>query len=306
MIDSFSIFLILTTFFTGTIWIHRKIKSFSYKKNLFLTTRNFKYCVNYKINNLIDFLSSFFPLFLITFVIRSFLYEPFRIPSGSMIPSLLPGDFILVQKFSYNIRNPITNNIIFSFGKPRRGEISVFKYPKNPKINFVKRIIGLPGDTVFYDTKKKVLTIYQRFNYNFKKELCISYSEEKNSNWFLSINKKNIKNKTVKNYFPRKLVSQKEKVEKIEEKSYKILTIPNIYYESSFKQDKSLKDVWIVPLKNYFVMGDNRDNSYDSRSWGFVPEENLIGKVVSIWFSLDLKNKKLLKILRLNRVGLIN
>ena len=184
---------------------------------------------------------SLLPIILIVLVIRTFMFEPFKIPSGSMIPTLLIGDFILVNKYEYGLRAPVTKTKIIDISKPKRGDVAVFRYPLNDKINYIKRIIGLPGDIILINNKK------------------------------IKVNGKEIQKPQVSNDLPY-LFS-----EDIDDKKIYIL-------EDLSEKTSELK--YVVPRNSYFVMGDNRDRSSDSRYWGFVPESNLVGKASLIWFSL--------------------
>ena len=200
---------------------------------------------------IVEYARSLFPVILIVFVLRSFIVEPFRIPSGSMLPSLHIGDFILVNKFSYGIRLPVINKKILPIGSPKRGDVMVFRYPVDPKLNFIKRVIGLPGDILSYNDKK------------------------------LSINGQPIALTDDGSYAYEQLTlkgqSAKQFIETIDHATHKILL-------DDHRQSRNLERV-IVPPGHYFVMGDNRDHSNDSRYWRFVPEDNVVGHAFFIWFS---------------------
>ena len=206
---------------------------------------------------------SFLPILLIVLFLRSFLAEPFRIPSGSMLPTLLIGDYILVNKFTYGIRLPITKTKIFDISSPKRGDVVVFRYPGNEKINFIKRIIGLPGDSISYKNK----TIFVN-NFEHKKILTVEHD-------YLS-------------EFSR------PEIDIFFENNTK-----KIYSTLNDNMSPSNDEKFIVPEGKYFVMGDNRDHSSDSRYWGFVPEKNLVGRAFLIWLSFD-SNKFSIK---LDRIG---
>lgn len=304
--NTFSLILTILTFSTGIIWIIIKlILPFLMAKNKLIIDKN------------LETVTSIFPMLLLVFIIRSFIYEPFQISSGSMMPTLLAGDFIMVKKFSYNIKNPITQNTWINISEPQRGEIVVFHYPLNPKLNYIKRIIGIPGDKISYDeiTKEvKIQPVCAGF-YNCKK-VEITYSRIKPSNFIQTFQVKSglIESnfyQTTKDDFSTNGIRLFEKNEIISNIYHRILLLPinnisnnvNLYY----KQSNQPIATWIVPPGYYFMMGDNRDNSADSRFWGLVPEKNLVGKAVFIWMSFDIKpdSKKLPIGIRLNRIGRI-
>ena len=222
-----------------------------------------------------EYARSFFPVLLLILLFRSFIAEPFKIPSGSMMPTLLVGDFILVNKFSYGLRLPVLNTRFLELGEPKRGDVVVFRYPgyqceRNgkpvrsgnpcyepqipvPKQDYIKRIVGLPGDEVTYQNK------------------------------VISINGVEIPQTYVGPYIGpseagRNLDDAQVKDEKLAENSHRMMTMP---------QNSGREGSWTVPAASYFVMGDNRDSSADSRYWGFVPEEALVGRAILIWMNWD-------------------
>ncbi|CAL4042883.1 Signal peptidase I [Buchnera aphidicola (Anoecia corni)] len=261
----------------------------------------------------IRFFSSFFYVFLLVFIVRSFLFEPFYIPSTSMNPTLLEGDFILVKKYYYGIKNPINNDTIIPINVPRRGDIVVFQYPQNHRIHFVKRIIGVPGDYIKYNIKKKQLIIYSKDNNNIYLNIPVHYDNVKNSQsgkLNLYSNKNNTFLNDSNNY--QKLLddvfTMEENKETINNHSHNILV--NRLLEDDvklyYKQNKLVAGEWIVPKSHYFVMGDYRDNSLDSRYWGFISEKELVGQANIIWMSIE-KTKNIWPIhFRFNRIGLIH
>jgi signal peptidase I len=222
---------------------------------------------------LVDYARSFFPVILAVLVFRTFLLEPFRIPSGSMMPTLLVGDFVLVNKFSYGLRLPVTNTKILDTGEPQRGDIAVFRYPENPKEDYIKRIIGLPGDTV---------TVKGEQVYIDGKPM-----PQKLVGPYHGTDKVSIRMEENPNMSPVTL-----HMEDLGTVKHRILQFGYIEPYMSHCQGTGgtrLADggcQWVVPKGDYFAMGDNRDDSADSRFWGFVPEKNLAGKAFLIWFSL--------------------
>ncbi|MCU7810461.1 MAG: signal peptidase I [Candidatus Thiodiazotropha sp. (ex Notomyrtea botanica)] len=209
---------------------------------------------------LVEYSRSFFPVIFIVLILRSFLAEPFRIPSGSMMPTLLVGDFILVNKFSYGIRLPVLNKKIIDLGDPQHGDPVVFRYPKQPNVDYIKRVIGVPGDTVYYQNK----TVYINGNAMAKTPLG-SYTGSGTGARFTGA------------------IKAMENLDGIE---HTILVHPRAP-DLPMGCQVLMAGPIIVPEDHYFVMGDNRDNSNDSRCWGLVPDENLVGKAFGIWMNWD-------------------
>ncbi|TVQ72484.1 MAG: signal peptidase I [Oceanospirillales bacterium] len=194
-----------------------------------------------------DLGKSMFPVLAVVLVLRSFLFEPFQIPSGSMLPTLQIGDFILVNKHHYGVRLPVLNTKIIEINDPEPGEVAVFRYPNNPSINYIKRIIGVPGDVIHYHNK----TFY--------------------------INGVEI---------------ESELLARLPPVNPEVLLLQETLGDNSFTiyQDlgrPSMSAQWVVPEGHYFAVGDNRDNSNDSRYWGFVPDELLVGKAIVVWMHWD-------------------
>jgi len=206
----------------------------------------------------LDYARSFFPVLLLVFILRGFIAEPFRIPSGSMLPTLEVGDFILVNKFSYGIRLPILHKKIVPIDTPKRGQIMVFRYPGDDKTNYIKRVIGLPGDEIEYRHK--------RLYVNGQAIDAIANGTYKPFG----------RNRPINRYLQRIPVSQNSAGNGDAGVSeYSILLE---------KRSSSPTKTWLVPEGHYFALGDNRDHSLDSRFWGFVPDENIVGKAFFIWF----------------------
>jgi signal peptidase I len=206
----------------------------------------------YPVPVIVDYAKSFFPIFLIVLLLRSFLVEPFRIPSGSMIPTLLVGDFILVNKYTYGIRIPVINRKVIEIGEPQRGDIVVFRYPLDPSTPFIKRVIGLPGDRVAYRGKR----VY--------------------------INGREVDASLVGTYVGMRSAAPHTGSQLIEE------DLGDVRHQIILTPGTRSKDAeYRVAEGHYFVLGDNRDNSRDSRYWGMVPDENLIGKAFMISMNWD-------------------
>ena len=225
---------------------------------------------------LIEYGKSFFPVLAVVFVLRSFIVEPFQIPSGSMIPTLEVGDFILVNKFSYGIRLPVIDKKIIPISDPKRGDVMVFKYPEDTRINYIKRVVGLPGDTITYTSDKRILV-------NGKPVAESLLGDE-----------------------PGSLGSARLYTELLGENEH--------FIRKQVRRRVEPSREWSVPAGHYFMMGDNRDNSKDSRYWddqsirlelqGMVPDEYIVGKAFAIW--LTWADPKFSVLPSLSRVGLIN
>lgn len=213
---------------------------------------------------IVEYAHSFFPVILIVLILRSFVVEPFRIPSNSMMPTLLTGDFILVNKFSYGIRLPVINTKIININTPERGDVIVFRYPKDPSVDYIKRVVGLPGDKVVYKNKQLYIN-----NVQIKQDYKGTYEGIGSGMMMTGAN----------------LIT-----EHLDKADHAILI-----NSRRRMRDMSFK----IPEGRYFVMGDNRDNSNDSRFWGTVPEANLVGKAFLIWMNYDSAGEGL----AWNRVG---
>lgn len=282
---NFSLILFSATVFTGAMWAWEKcalrpkreqrakesVRAFEATNReaidagvrAVIDTRNALFAQQMRQPWWIDYTANLFPAFAIVFVFRSFLFEPFRIPSGSMLPTLYIGDFILVNKFEYGIRLPVLNTKIIDGSQPQRGDVVVFRYPMDESVDYIKRVVGLPGDTVTYVNKQ------------------------------LRINGEVIEQTLVGDWVdPFSMVTLSERTEHLSGVDHRIAVDPRApeglrghpyarvgqacrYYENGF--------VCTVPQGQYMVLGDNRDNSEDSRYWGFVEDRQLVGKAVAIW-----------------------
>lgn len=288
ILGNFALILFVLTVFTGTIWV-LELFYFSKKRRVAANLALAEY--DERQNRLtaegiklqqggreelesrlmhqsawIEYTGSFFPVIALVFFFRSFLFEPFKIPSESMVPTLVVGDLILVNKFTYGIRLPVINKKIVQINNPQRGDVMVFKFPVDNSTDYIKRVVGLPGDKIEYRNKR------------------------------LSVNGKPLQYQTMPDYLnDTSLVYSKQLTEDLTGMQHRILNTtdaPNYDPRSliNFPNKDACKYddegfLCTVPAGNYFMMGDNRDNSTDSRYWGFVPDENIVGKAFFVWLN---------------------
>ena len=248
MYFGFTLILTLLTLLTGIIWVIDKFWLEKRRKAEAVRTNS----EPRKPNPVVEFGRSFFPVLLAVWIFRSFIFEPFRIPSGSMKPTLLVGDYILVNKFTYGLRLPVLNTEFVDFGEPKRGDVVVFRYPEQENVNYIKRVVGLPGDTIAYRDKQ----VFVNGELMRQEPDGIWVEPSGDSEGF--------------DLRPQLLIEQLGDVR------HEILLEAN--------GRKLARNSWQVPQGHYFMMGDNRDNSLDSRYWGFVPEQNLVGRAELIWW----------------------
>ncbi len=254
----FSTILVIAVAVSGVIWLidvlvlkPKRVKGAESLKVLGAD----EFAINNQLKEsvMVEYARSFFPVILVVLILRSFIVEPFRIPSGSMMPTLLSGDFILVNKFDYGIRLPAMNTKVIDIGDPERGDVVVFRYPEDPSLDYIKRVIGVPGDTVVYRGKQIFI--------NGEPVILTDMGE------YVGVGEAASMSGIANRY-----------KEKLGESEHEILTVrarPAITWSGT------------VPEGEYFVMGDNRDNSNDGRVWGFVPDENLVGRAFMIWMNWD-------------------
>ncbi len=252
---SFALFLLVLLVVTGLVWL----LEIAFLRKRRKPEGKQPWWVEYSV--------SFFPVILIVFVLRSFLVEPFKIPSSSMVPTLLVGDFILVNKFKYGLRLPVVNRKIIALDSPQRGDVMVFRYPEDPSLDYIKRVVAVPGDRVEYRNKR------------------------------LSLNGVPVPTRQVDDYLSRERMQFSRRFAEtlngatheilIEEDAPAFVAGGRAFPFASNCQYNTNGLACTVPPGHYFVMGDNRDNSSDSRVWGFVPDENIVGKAFFIWLNLN-------------------
>ncbi|MCG2582437.1 MAG: signal peptidase I [Marinobacter sp.] len=245
----FPLVLVVLTFATGLIWLADKLFLRERRLSAFRSGGGAQSldagapteAEEPKEPYLVDLSRSFFPVLAIVLVLRSFLVEPFQIPSGSMLPTLEVGDFILVNKYAYGLRLPVAGTKVLDVADPQRGDVMVFKYPKDGETNYIKRVIGEPGDRIRYQDKQ------------------------------LFINGELVETRFIARLPPMEL--RREDLGEVEHDIFLTMGVTGNAGEGE----------WVVPEGHYFVMGDNRDNSNDSRYWGMVPDELVVGKAFAIW-----------------------
>lgn len=249
----FPTILVLLTAITGLIWL---------ADVLFLARRRREAAGGAKVSEpmLVEYSRSFFPVILVVLILRSFLVEPFRIPSGSMMPTLLVGDFILVNKYAYGLRLPSLNTKVLDLGEPQRGDVVVFRFPGNPAQDYIKRVVGVPGDTVDYRNKTLLINGVPQLQ-----TVVGRYAGEGSGAGMTGA------------------LELVETLGKVEHHTLVNPRAPDLPFGCEVLRGGPIT----IPEGNYFAMGDNRDNSNDSRCWGLVPEANLAGRAFAIWMNWD-------------------
>lgn len=241
--------LVVLTLFTGLVWLLDKFllaKRRAAREGLLDEAAE---------PLVVDYSKAFFPILAVVLILRSFVAEPFRIPSNSMMPTLLTGDFILVNKFTYGLRLPINNRKVVALGAPQRGDVVVFRPPHHPEQDWIKRVVGLPGDRIAYQNNQVYLN-GQPLPY----KLVGTYEGKGNG---------------------AEMTGSEELREHLAGVEHSVLERTDLPFTDPGDGE------WEVPPGHYFVMGDNRDNSEDSRYWGLLPEKNLRGKAFLVWMNFD-------------------
>lgn len=259
--ENFEYVLTMVTIFSGIIYLLDALLFARFRRHRYAVVKEKRAVLNNDEDEylskglpvIIDYARSFFWVLLLVLVLRSFLFEPFRIPSGSLEPTLIPGDFILVNKFDYGFRLPVINKKIIEIHEPKRGDIVVFHWPVNPKVDFIKRVVGLPGDTVSYVNKVFFIN-----------------GEEAKQEYQETVPYLHESGNTIDAL-------------KLEEN---LLGVKHEIYQFPSRPDENFANL-TVPTGMYFMIGDNRDDSADSRTWGFVPESYIVGKPIYVLLSWD-------------------
>jgi signal peptidase I len=301
----FSLVLLLLSVGTGVVWLvdHLVLR----KRREAEAAQAKPQPVTLREPGTVDYARSFFPVAAIVLVVRAFIFEPFRIPSDSMMPTLLDGDFIVVNKYAYGLRWPVLNEKFMDVGTPQRGDVVVFRHPPNPNVNYIKRLVGLPGDRVEVHDDHLVIngeTIELKMVGQFTDGCYVDLrlSEEKlgeHTHQVLSC-------RSVNGMPPYALDmgGASGETPACNRKRFRESYGNRVCREtpSSAGRDSGDEQFEIVPEGQYLMIGDNRDNSDDSRGWGFVPEKNLVGKATRIWFNFDTQ-RDLLHWINWGRIG---
>lgn len=276
----FSLFLVILTLITGIVWAidyfvwkpkrDEKVNAMEAQAGTQFSEEQRDQAAPQ--SSFAEFAQAAFPILAFVLIMRSFIYEPFRIPSGSMMPTLVEGDFILVEKFRYGLRDPVWRKELIETGRPQRGDIAVFKYPLQPDVDYIKRVVGLPGDRVIYREKMLYIHPAECPQPCAEPEIMVAEHVELSQGEFF-----------------RDRTPLTRIAETLDGSSYEILidhTSPSLT-GNYVRQPGTRSDEWIVPNGHYFMVGDNRDNSIDSRFWGFVHEDLLVGRATFIWMSFE-------------------
>ncbi len=292
----FSLVLLLLSLVTGVVW---GIDQFVFRKRREAAAAALLPPLTLREPGTVDYARSFFPVAFIVLIVRAFIFEPFRIPSDSMMPTLLDGDFIVVNKFAYGLRLPVADKKIIPTGEPQRGDVVVFRFPPNPNINFIKRLVGLPGDRVEVRNDQLIINgvpipqVAQGY-YSDPCYLGLRLMEEKvgeHTHQVMScLSNDSLQHSRLMGPPPDGAPLPKCDRKKVERDAGNYLCSDNLTANSRDSRDSGdTREALVVPAGEYLMIGDNRDNSDDGRRWGFVRDEYLVGKATRIWFNFDLE-----------------
>jgi signal peptidase I len=305
---NFSLVLVIATFVSGAIWLLDKLfwetaRKQSLQKLLSDGGDDIPEIFQDAVSRdpvLVEYSKAFFPIIFIIVVLRSFLYEPFKIPSGSMKPTLEVGDFVLVNKYAYGVRLPVIHTKILDTGSPQRGDVFVFRFPGNPgvpkdevdPVDYIKRVIGLPGDTIIYKNRRL-----------FIKPACDKIAAEcepvQAAGYnMISANGYQDSDGSRLDIIEEDLLGVKHQI--LHDRA--VSRLNNEYRFNPSCKASNGQDSWVVPEGHYFAMGDNREHSADSRFWCFVPEENLVGKAITVWMNWNSENKYFINFSRIGSI----
>jgi len=293
--NTFSILLIIFTALSGAVWCYLRFGVLPKRARQIarLEQRSGKPLNDEEktqiepISESSEFVASLFPVLAFVLIVRSFIFEPFQIPSSSMEPTLRIGDFILVNKFDYGIKDPVFQNTLIKRGEPQRGDVIVFKAPESPSTDYIKRVVGTPGDRIIYNEANRHLTLV----YAKDGKECLTDCETKEFSYTLPQPNDNFRFILGRDH-SGKVQYGPAPLETVEtgDVAHAIHWYPQPinegYRYKAFSKQENYVTEWVVPEGQYFVMGDNRNNSEDSRFWGFVPSQNIVGKATYIWLSL--------------------
>lgn len=283
MAGYFAIFLVVITIVTGLIWLlDARLYAPARQEKMALAQANAGGVIpDEELEKIApqsvvaETSQSIFPVLALITIFRSFLFEPFQIPTGSMMPTMLVGDFILVQKYAYGVHDPIWRSELIETGRPKTGDIAVFKYPLDERLDYIKRVVGVPGDRVIYKNKQL-----------FIQPSCERQPEQCDKLTRVELTKEAQGEFEIMGI---PLITANETLGEVEHNVLINPAYPDLA-DKFYSQPGKRKGEWIVPEGYYFMMGDNRDNSTDSRFWGFVSEEQMVGKAVFIWMSFVFNN----------------
>ena len=300
----FSLVLLLLSFVTGVVW---GLDHWFFQRKREAAAASAKPPVTLAEPGTVDYARSFFPVAFIVLIVRAFIFEPFRIPSDSMMPTLLDGDFIVVNKYAYGLRLPVINKKFIDTGSPQRGDVVVFRYPPDPNVNFIKRLVGLPGDRVEVRDDQLVINgqLIPQEPKGYYSDGCylgLRLSEEKlgeHTHQVMSCHSADALERSRSFGFSGSTALPQCDRKKIDRDVGNYICNENVGPDG---RDSGDKVVEVVPAGHYLMIGDNRDNSDDGRRWGFVPDEYIVGKATRIWFNFDLERPGS-KVVNWSRIG---